>query len=138
MKKILIVDDHPHVKELLKATLEVFDYEIGFAENGQEALGLAFTDHPDVILLDIMMPGIDGLEVCRRLKAQPATDDISIILLSARGQQEDVAEGLAAGADDYFVKPFSPIALIQKLEKLLQNQHAHARFYRTPVLQLSC
>jgi two-component system phosphate regulon response regulator PhoB len=125
MKKVLIVDDQPQVKDLLRVTLEVVNYQILFADGGHEALHLAHAEHPDVMLLDIMMPDsdIDGLEVCRQLKASPCTADINVILLSAKGQREDVEAGLAAGADDYITKPFSPVALIQKLEKSVQRGH---------------
>jgi CheY-like chemotaxis protein len=137
MKKVLIVDDQPQVKELLRVTLEVINYQILFAESGHEALQLAKTEHPDVILLDIMMPDsdIDGLEVCRRIKADLSTADINVILLSAKGQREDIEIGLSAGADDYITKPFSPVALIQKLEK--KYQAMHSGYARSPVLQLS-
>lgn len=137
MKKVLIVDDQPQVKELLRVTLEVVNYQILFADGGHEALQLAQTEHPDVMLLDIMMPDsdIDGLEVCRRLKASPCTADINVILLSAKGQREDVEAGLAAGADDYVTKPFSPVALIQKLEKGFSK--GPGGLYKSPQLQLS-
>jgi len=122
MKKILIVDDQPQVQELLKVTFESDDYNIIFAKSGNQAIQLTYTEHPDVILLDIMMPGggLDGLEVCRRLKADPGTAGITIILLSAKGRKEDIDVGMAAGADDYFVKPFSPVALMQRLDQEFQ------------------
>ena len=121
MKKILIVDDQAEVRELVQVTLEIGDYQILSAENGQQALAIAQQEHPDIILLDIMMPGsqIDGLEVCRRLKADPMTADIAIVMLSAKGQENDIEAGKAAGADDYFTKPFSPIALIEKVEAVV-------------------
>jgi CheY-like chemotaxis protein len=116
MKKILIVDDQLEVRELVQVTLEIGDYQILAAENGQQALDLARTEHPDIILLDIMMPGsdFDGLEVCRQLKSDPDTNGITIVMLSAKGQESDIEAGRQAGADDYFTKPFSPIALIEK------------------------
>jgi CheY-like chemotaxis protein len=121
MKKILIVDDQIEVRELVQVTLEIGDYQILSAENGQQAIDIARTEHPDIILLDIMMPGsdVDGLEACRLLKADPATADITIVMLSARGQEVDVENGKVAGADDYFTKPFSPIALIEKVESVI-------------------
>jgi CheY-like chemotaxis protein len=121
MKKILIVDDQVEVRELVQVTLEIGDYQILTAENGQQALELAHTEHPDIILMDIMMPGseIDGLEACRRLKASPTTADITIVMLSAKGQESDIENGKIAGADDYFTKPFSPIALIEKVESVI-------------------
>ncbi|MBN1218964.1 MAG: response regulator [Anaerolineae bacterium] len=122
MKKVLIVDDQPQVHELLKVTLEVGDYEVLSAGDGRQAIYLAYKEHPHVILLDIMMPDseIDGLEVCRRLKADPVTAGIVIILLSAKGQKEDIEAGLAAGANDYITKPFSPIGLMEKIDKAAQ------------------
>jgi len=121
MKKILIVDDQIEVRELVQVTLEIGDYQILTAENGQEAIGIAEAEHPDIILMDIMMPGsdVDGLEACRRLKANPGTADITIVMLSAKGQESDLDAGRIAGADDYFTKPFSPIALIEKVEQVM-------------------
>jgi two-component system, OmpR family, phosphate regulon response regulator PhoB len=121
MKKILIVDDQIEVRELVQVTLEIGDYQILSAENGQQAIEIAKAEHPDIILLDIMMPGsdIDGIEACRRLKADPATADITIVMLSAKGQENDIEIGKTAGADDYFTKPFSPIALIEKVEAVI-------------------
>jgi two-component system, OmpR family, phosphate regulon response regulator PhoB len=121
MKKILIVDDQIEVRELVQVTLEIGDYQILSAENGQQAIEIAKAEHPDIILLDIMMPGsdIDGIEACRRLKADPATADITIVMLSAKGQENDIETGKIAGADDYFTKPFSPIALIEKVEAVI-------------------
>jgi len=123
MKKILIVDDQVEVRELVQVTLEIGDYQILVAENGQQAIEIAQAEHPDIILLDIMMPGsnIDGLQACRHLKEDPATADITIVMLSAKGQENDIEAGRAAGADDYFTKPFSPIALIEKVESVLDQ-----------------
>jgi len=121
LKKILIVDDQPQIRELVAITLQVNSYQILLAENGQQAIEIAQTEHPDVILLDVMLDGsdLDGLEVCRRLKKNPATEDIPIVLLTAHGQMSDIEAGKAAGADDYFTKPFSPIALMKKIEAVL-------------------
>ena len=121
MKKILIVDDQPQIRELVAITLQLSSYQILLAENGQQAIEIAQTEHPDVILLDVMLDGsdLDGLEVCRRLKKNPATEDIPIVLLTAHGQMSDIEAGKAAGADDYFTKPFSPIALMKKIEAVL-------------------
>ena len=121
MKKILIVDDQPQIRELVAITLQLSSYQILFAENGQQAIEIAQTEHPDVILLDVMLYGsdLDGLEVCRRLKKNPATENIPIVLLTAHGQMSDIEAGKAAGADDYFIKPFSPTALMKKIEAVL-------------------
>ncbi len=124
MKKILIVDDQVEVRELVQVTLEIGDYQILSAENGRQALEIARAEHPDIILMDIMMPGsdVDGLEACRQLKSDPQTADITIVMLSAKGQESDIEAGKNAGADDYFTKPFSPIALIEKVEQVLEER----------------
>jgi two-component system phosphate regulon response regulator PhoB len=121
MKKILIVDDQPEVRELVDVTLRIGDYIIWQAASGDQALTLARAEHPDLILLDVMMPtsSIDGFEVCRQLKSDPLTQDINIVMLTARGQEADVEMGKTVGADDYFTKPFSPLQLMNKVEELL-------------------
>jgi two-component system phosphate regulon response regulator PhoB len=121
MKKILIVDDQPEVRELVDVTLRISDYTISQAESGDQALTVARAEHPDLILLDVMMPtsSIDGFEVCRQLKSDPMTRDINIVMLTARGQEADMEMGRKVGADDYFTKPFSPLQLMNKVEELL-------------------
>ncbi len=121
MKKILVVDDQPAVRELVSVTLEIGPYQIFSAPNGDEALEIARTEIPDLILLDIQMPGgtLDGLDVCQRLKNDPHTKDIFVIMLTAKGQDWDKQAGYEAGADDYFVKPFSPLELMHKVEAVL-------------------
>ncbi len=119
MKKILIVDDEEYIRELVAATLSGSNYELITAEDGEEALNLARQEHPDLILLDIEMPKKDGYEVCRALKNDPTTSDIVIIMLTAHGQRGDMERGYEVGADDYFVKPFSPTALLRKVEEIL-------------------
>jgi len=122
MKTILIVDDQAAVRELVSVTLEIGPYQILEASNGDEALRTAQQSRPDLILLDIQMSGgkLDGLEVCRALKGDPATQPIRIILLTAKGQEWDKQAGYDAGADGYFVKPFSPLDLIQTVEEFLK------------------
>jgi two-component system, OmpR family, phosphate regulon response regulator PhoB len=129
MKKILIVDDRYEVQELLKVTFQFSDYQLFFADNGLDALEIIRSEHPHAILMDIMMPNsyLDGLELCRHLKANSATAGIAVILLSAKGQKEDIETGLATGADDYVTKPFSPIALLQKVEQALLKK---SEFFR--------
>jgi len=123
MNKILIVDDQPEIRELVKVTLELGDYRIFSAENGEQALDIARTNHPDIVLLDVKMPGsrIEGLEVCRCLKSDPATAHAYIVIISASGQKYDVVSAQAVGADDYLIKPFSPIALLDKVENIFQQ-----------------
>lgn len=121
MKKILIVDDQAEVRELVEVTLRIGDYQILQASNADEALAVARSERPDLMLLDVMMPNssIDGFEVCRQLKADPATRGINIVMITARGQEKDIETGRLAGADDYFTKPFSPLQLMNKVEELL-------------------
>jgi two-component system phosphate regulon response regulator PhoB len=120
MKKILIVDDRLEVRELVEVTLRVKDYRILQASSGEVALEMVRAEKPDLVLMDIMMPGgIDGLETTRIIKNDPETKDCTVIMLTAKGQQADREKGLEAGADDYFVKPFSPLDLIRKVEELL-------------------
>lgn len=121
MKKILIVDDQPEIRELVDVTLRIGDYTILQAVSGDQALAVARAEHPDLILLDVMMPNssIDGFEVCRQLKSDPLTQNINIVMLTARGQEADQELGQQVGADDYFTKPFSPLQLMKKIEELL-------------------
>jgi len=120
MKKILIVDDEEKVRKLVEVTLSVGDLEILHACSGDEALKVVRETRPDIILLDIMMPGrLDGFDVCRVLKKDPDTKNIYIIMLTAKGQQADKQRGLASGANDYFVKPFSPMELMDKIDKII-------------------
>ncbi|OYU25702.1 response regulator transcription factor [Paucibacter sp. B51] len=119
MKKILIVDDHADIRRLIRMTLEFEDYEIHEASNGDSALERALALQPDFVLMDVMMPGgMDGLEACRRIRAEPSLRNTHVILLSARGQSQDKEAGLKAGAHDYLVKPFSPLRLIDALASL--------------------
>lgn len=123
MKTIIIVDDHAAVRELVSVTLEIGPYTILEAANGDEALTMAEQHHPDLILLDIQMPGgrLDGLDVCRRLKGNPLTRHIRIVLLTSKGQEWDRQAGYDAGADGYFIKPFSPLDLIGTVESFLNT-----------------
>jgi CheY-like chemotaxis protein len=123
MKKILIVDDQLEVRELVKVTLTSDDYEILQAENGHDAVEITIRERPEVILMDIMMPGgIDGLEATKIIKSNPDTKDLTIIMLTAKGQKMDYEKGFQTGADDYFIKPFSPLELIKKVEKVLNEK----------------
>jgi two-component system phosphate regulon response regulator PhoB len=121
VKKVLVVDDKPGVRELLTATLDVGDFELIEADNGLSAVNAARAHHPDLIILDVMMPGtLDGIGVCATLKKDPKTSDITILMLTALGQDADKARGYEAGADDYFVKPFSPRELLDKVYGILE------------------
>jgi len=122
MKRILIVDDQPEVRELIDVTLRIENYDIFHADNGEKAVAVAKEKKPDVIIMDVMMPGaVDGVEATRRIKADPATRSCKIIMLTAKSQQVDKDLGYSAGADDYFCKPFSPLDLIRKVEEVLNS-----------------
>ena len=121
MKKILIVDDRQEVRELVEVTLRAGDYQIFQAESGESAVEVARAEKPDLIIMDIMMPGgIDGIEATRILKNDPRTKECPVIMLTGKGQEDDKEEGFEAGADDYFVKPFSPLELLKKVEEFLE------------------
>ncbi len=116
--KLLIADDEPAVRALVHATLEDDGYLILEAADGMEALEVSRSERPRLVLLDITMPRLDGIEVCRRLKKDPDTREIVVVMLTAQAQERDRHRGLAAGADDYFTKPFSPLALLKMVEEL--------------------
>jgi len=119
MKKILIADDRPEVVELVKVTLEGESYQILSASDGSEALEKTRLERPDLILLDIIMPKMDGYEVLGNLKDHPHTKDIPVIMLTAKGQRVDKEKGKRLGARDYIIKPFSPSSLLRKIEEIL-------------------
>jgi CheY-like chemotaxis protein len=120
MKRLLIVEDQADIRKLIRMTLELEDYELHEAVNGVEGLRKAVEIAPDLILLDVMMPGeLDGLAVCALVRADPALRQTKVVLLSARSQLQDFEAGARAGADDYLAEPFSPLQLIESIERLL-------------------
>ena len=119
LQKLLIVDDEEGVRSLVRMTLNTSDYQILEARDGGEALGLAYDHHPDLVLLDVMLPDLSGIDICRELKRDPSMSSTTIVMLTAKAQNSDFGEAEDAGADGYFTKPFSPIALIQKVESVL-------------------
>jgi len=122
-KKILVADDEEFIRQLVSATLRDDQrFDLLLAADGVEALELAQKEKPDIIFLDILMPKLDGFEVCRRLKSDPQTSAIRIIMLTALGSQADREKGEEVGADGYFTKPFSPTALIQEVEEKLAGE----------------
>ena len=119
MHKILIVEDHADVRKLLRMTLEFEDYEILEASDGDHGLAMALQHAPDVVLLDVMMPGImNGLAVCRSIKNERSLRRTKVVMLTARGQSADRQAGFAAGADDYLVKPFSTLQVLETLRRV--------------------
>ena len=119
-KEILVVEDRVEIQDLVELTLDIADYGIHKAVDGERALELVRDIHPDLIILDVMLLGdMDGYEVCRRVKANPAMANSRVVMLTERGQETDRQKGQEAGADDYFVKPFSPLELLNKVEEIL-------------------
>lgn len=122
MRKLLIADDEPGIRSLVKMTLESDAYEIIEAFDGVQALALTKKHRPQLVLLDVSMPGMSGFDVCRSIKADPVLKEIRVIMVTAKAQESDITEGVAAGADDYFTKPFSPVALIRKVEEIFEGK----------------
>ncbi|MEI6890710.1 MAG: response regulator transcription factor [Pontiella sp.] len=119
--KILVVEDEAPIQELLQFNLERNKYRVKVADSGEEGIESAGLFQPDLILLDIMLPGLDGLEVCKKLKADPKTKHIPIIMLTALCEEADVVTGLELGADDYITKPFSPRVLLARVKAALRR-----------------
>lgn len=120
-ERILIVDDEEDVLELIRYNLDKNGYKIITATSGEEAITEAKSKTPDLIVLDLMLPGIDGLEVCKKLKSDVKTERVPIIMLTAKGEESDIVTGLELGADDYVTKPFSPKVLIARLRRILHR-----------------
>jgi adenylate cyclase len=125
--RILIVDDNDANRDILQTRLSEHGYELLQAADGEEALAIAKECQPDLILLDIMMPKLDGIEVCRRLKTDPTVPFMSIILVTARADSKDVVTGLDAGADEYLTKPVDQIALVARVKSMLRLKDLHDR-----------
>ncbi|MBI4312397.1 MAG: response regulator [Chloroflexi bacterium] len=117
-KKILLVDDDPRVRNLVSMTLGK-QFTILQAENGARGLEMAARELPDMVFLDVEMPEMSGFDVCIRIKSNQATAGIKVVMLTGHAKEEEIDRGRAAGADDYFTKPFSPRALLQKVTEIL-------------------
>ena len=117
--KILVVDDEIYIVHILDFSLGMEGYEVVTALDGEQALERVASEKPDLIVLDIMMPKLDGYEVCRAVKSNPATKNVPVILLSAKGRNVDQKLGFDVGADDYITKPFSPRKLVERINQLL-------------------
>lgn len=120
-RKILIVDDESAIRDMLRVALEMAEYQVMEASNAQDAHSQIIDDKPDLILLDWMMPGTSGIELARRLKRDEVTADIPIIMLTAKGEEDNKIQGLDVGADDYITKPFSPRELVARLKAVLRR-----------------
>lgn len=122
--RVLVVDDEDDLLELVRYNLAKDGYEVECVGSGEQALLSARANPPDLVVLDLMLPAVDGLEVCRRLKADAKTRDVLIVMLTAKGEEADMVAGLERGADDYIAKPFSPRVLSARVRALLRREEA--------------
>src|SRR6476620_1081978 len=125
-KKLLIVDDESHIRMLIEQTLEDLEdegVEFFTAENGEIALEIIQQENPQLVFLDVMMPKMNGMEVCRRVKKELGMNEVFIVLLTAKGQETDRQKGLDVGADVYMTKPFDPEKILEKAREVLQLQN---------------
>ncbi len=125
-KTILIVDDESSIRDMLRVALEMADYRCLEADNASDAHSLIIDEKPDLILLDWMMPGTSGLELARRLKREELTAEVPVIMLTAKGEEDNKIQGLEVGADDYITKPFSPRELVARLKAVLRRTAPNA------------
>jgi two-component system phosphate regulon response regulator PhoB len=125
--RVLVVDDEDDLLELVRYNLSKEGYAVECVGSGEEALVAARREPPDLIVLDLMLPAVDGLEVCRRLKGDSRTRDVPIVMLTAKGEERDMITGLERGADDYIAKPFSPRVLTARIKALLRRDEARRR-----------
>ncbi|RYX81412.1 response regulator [bacterium] len=130
-QRILVVDDEEHIRFLIKTNLERAGYEVITAPNGRLAVETAQAFNPDLVVMDVMMPEMDGLEAMRILKADDATSAIPVVLLTAKGQDSDVFEGWQSGADLYLTKPFHPRELLLFIKRILDNAEEMERSNQT-------
>ena len=124
MKKILIAEDERDIRDLIAFTLRFAGYEVLTANNGEEAVQMTQKEMPDLVLTDVRMPKMTGYEACKLIKADPTTAHIPVVFLSAKGQEAEVQSGLAAGADEYLLKPFAPDQLTKKVAEILSKAKA--------------
>ncbi len=134
-ERILIVDDEEDILELVRYNLQKEGYHTTTAKSAEDAQQLIKTEPPDLIVLDLMLPGMDGLDLCRHLKKSPVTEHIAIVMLSAKGSEADVVTGLELGADDYIAKPFSPRVLVARLKNVLRRKREAPSTDNEPVIR---
>jgi DNA-binding response OmpR family regulator len=116
-----VIEDEPDILEMIRYNLDREGYRVSAVMNGEDGFERAQQDSPDLVLLDLMLPGIDGLEICRRLKSDPVTRAIPIVMVTAKGDESDIVLGLGLGADDYVPKPFSPKELVARVKAVLRR-----------------
>ena len=119
--KVALIEDEADILEVIEYSLSKEGFEVCTALDGEAGLALIKKENPDLVLLDLMLPGLDGIEICRKLKADSATRSISIIMVTAKGEESDIVLGLGIGADDYVVKPFSPRELMARVKSVLRR-----------------
>jgi len=124
MKRILIAEDERDIRDLVAFTLRFAGYEVLTANNGEEAVAMTLKEMPDMVLTDVRMPKMTGYEACKLIKADPTTRHIPVVFLSAKGQEAEVQSGLAAGAEEYLLKPFAPDQLTRKVAEILSKAKA--------------
>lgn len=121
-EQILVVDDEEDILELMRYNLAKEGYQVSCATSGEQALAKAAEESPDLIVLDLMLPGMDGLDVCRQLKTNAGTREVPIVMLTAKSEEADIVTGLELGADDYVTKPFSPRVLLARIRSVMRRQ----------------
>jgi len=121
-KTVLIVEDEEDIQQLVGFNLIKAGFQVEYADSGEQALKNILEQHPDLIMLDLMLPGIDGMEICKILRSENKTAEIPIIMLTAKGEETDIVDGLEVGADDYITKPFSPKILISRVKAVLRRR----------------
>ena len=121
-KQIVVIEDEPDILEVLRYNLSREGYAVETSNNGLDGINRVRSSLPDLVLLDLLLPGIDGLEVCRRLKSHRTTGNVPIIMLTAKGEESDIVLGLELGADDYITKPFSPREVLARIRAVLRRQ----------------
>ncbi len=119
--KVLVIEDEPDILEVIQYNLEREGHKVIACRNGEQGLSRIRTDDPDLVILDLMLPGMDGVEVCRQVKSDPVTRAIPLIMVTAKGEESDVVLGLGLGADDYITKPFSPRELVARVKVVLRR-----------------
>ena len=125
-ENVLVIEDEEDIAELIRFNLAQDGYRVRVASSGESGLAEAARETPDVVLLDLMLPSTDGLEVCRRIKTDSRTSSVPIIMVTARGEEADVVSGLELGADDYVTKPFSPRVLVARMRAVLRRRRERA------------
>ena len=135
-EKILIIEDEEDIRELVRYNLEREKFKVDESESGEEGLKVAARNQPNLILLDLMLPGKDGMQVCRELKQNADTRDIPVVMMTAKGEESDIVAGLELGAEDYIVKPFSPKVLVARVKAVLRRKTSSAEPATDDVLSI--